>query len=263
VLGVVAVNISTGLSFPFMVIAHGGSALGALRSLAAYWITMFAAGLFVFCALLAIHGLAAQLFSYRLFLRVSSFLQLAAFFAVLGIYFLTPTPTKMNLQTWLPSFWFLGLFQELNGPVDPVFGRLARRAVASLASAIVLALGFYTLAYYRHVRQALEQPDITPGDRPPAEPARPIPSIQVDFEAVGARDISFCSANGCAQPPASPPAGGVWRNRICDRARVHQEHCPRGLEPAERSIAHGKLGSAVLLPCGRASYIQSAVCVAR
>lgn len=161
---VVAVNIFTGLSFPFMVIAHGG-ALGALRSLAAYWITMFAAGLFVFCALLAIHGLAAQLFSYWLFLRVSAFLQLAAFFAVLGIYFLTPAPIKTNLQAWLPSFWFLGLFQELNGPVDPIFGRLAGRAVGSLAVAGALALGLYTLAYYRHVRQALEQPDIAPGDR--------------------------------------------------------------------------------------------------
>jgi hypothetical protein len=162
---VVAVNLFTGLSFPFMVIAHGASAFGAVRSLAAYWITMFAAGLFVFCALLAIHGLAAQLFSYRLFLRVSSFLQLAAFFAVLGIYFLTPAPTKTNLQAWLPSFWFLGLFQELNGPVDPVFGRLAGRAVASLAIAIIVALGLYTLVYYRQVHQVLEQPDIAPGDR--------------------------------------------------------------------------------------------------
>ncbi len=162
---VVAVNLFTGLSFPFMVIAHGASALGALRSLAAYWITMFAAGLFVFCTLLAIHGVAAQLFSYRLFLRVSSFLQLATFFAVLGIYFLTPAPAKTNLQAWLPSFWFLGLFQELNGPVDPVFGRLAERAVASLAIAITLALGLYTLVYYRQVRQVLEQPDIAPGDR--------------------------------------------------------------------------------------------------
>lgn len=159
---VVAVNIFTGLSFPFMVIAPDS---GALRSLAAYWITMFAAGLFVFCALLAVHGLAAQLFSYRLFPRVSSFLQLAALFAVLGSYFLTPEPTKANLLAWLPSFWFLGLFQELNGPVDPVFGRLAGRAVSSLAIAGAMGAVLYSLAYYRHVRHAVEQPDIAPGDR--------------------------------------------------------------------------------------------------
>jgi hypothetical protein len=100
-----------------------------------------------------------------LFLRVSTFLQLAAFFAVLGIYFLTPVPTKQNLLAWLPSFWFLGLFQELNGPLDPAFGRLAGRAVASLLAAGILGFGLYAAGYYRHVRQALEQPDITPADR--------------------------------------------------------------------------------------------------
>jgi hypothetical protein len=163
---VVAVNIFTGLSFPFRVATDASGALGVVRSLGAYWITMFAAGLFVFCALLAIHGLAAQLFSYRLFLRASAFLQLAAFFAVLGIYFLTPAPTKSNLLAWQPSYWFLGLFQELNGgSINPVFGRLAARAVASLAIAGAAALMFYTLAYYRHVRRALEEPDIAPGGR--------------------------------------------------------------------------------------------------
>jgi hypothetical protein len=148
------------------VATDASGALGVFRSLGAYWITMFAAGLFVFCALLAIHGLAAQLFSYRLFLRASAFLQLATFFAVLGIFFLTPAPTKSNLLAWLPSYWFLGLFQELNGgPVNPVFGRLAARAAASLTIAGAAALMFYTLAYYRHVRRALEEPDIAPGGR--------------------------------------------------------------------------------------------------
>jgi hypothetical protein len=165
-LSVIAVNIFTGLSFPFRVATDASGALGVFRSLGAYWITMFAAGLFVFCALLAIHGLAAQLFSYRLFLRASAFLQLATFFAVLGIFFLTPAPTKSNLLAWLPSYWFLGLFQELNGgPVNPVFGRLAARAAASLTIAGAAALMFYTLAYYRHVRRALEEPDIAPGGR--------------------------------------------------------------------------------------------------
>jgi hypothetical protein len=162
---VVAVNAFTGLTFPFAASIPDSGVLGEIRSFAAYWITMFAAGLFMFSALLALQGLAAQLLPYGLFLRVSGFLQLAAFFAVLGIYFLTPAPTIQNLLAWLPSFWFLGLFQELNGPLDPVFGRLAARAVASLLITGIFGFGFYALAYRRHVRQALEQPDIAPGDR--------------------------------------------------------------------------------------------------
>ena len=35
-------------------------ALGIVRSFAAYWLTMLAAGLYIFCALLAVQGIAAQ-----------------------------------------------------------------------------------------------------------------------------------------------------------------------------------------------------------
>jgi pimeloyl-ACP methyl ester carboxylesterase len=169
---IAAVNIFTGLSFPVLV--AGAGALGAIRSLGAYWVTMIAAGLFVFCALLALQGLAAQLVSYRLFLRMSSFLQLASFFLILGVYFLTPPlatvpgltgPENQRLLAFLPSFWFLGLFQELNGPMHPVFGHLASRALWNLAIAFSVAATVSGLAWLRHLRRIIEQPDIVPADR--------------------------------------------------------------------------------------------------
>lgn len=170
---VLAVNIFTGLSFALVVVPDAGFA-GLLRSFAAYWITMLAAGLFVFSALLAVQGIAAQLLSYRRFLRVSSFLQLAAFFAILAIYFLTPPlagvrgltdPANQRLIAWLPSFWFLGLFQQINGPLHPVFGPLAAQALRNLAVALAIAGSTYALAYFRHMRRIVEEPDIAPGDR--------------------------------------------------------------------------------------------------
>ena len=56
------------------------------------------------------------------FLRVSSLLQVAAFFLVLAVYFLTPGSSELQLNSqesqrliqWLPSFWFLALLQKLN-----------------------------------------------------------------------------------------------------------------------------------------------------
>jgi hypothetical protein len=135
---------------------------------------MTAAGLLVFCALLAVQGLAALLLRYRLFLRLSSFLQLAAFFLILGVYFLTPALATLpgltasanrHLLAWLPSFWFLALFQELNGTTHLVFGPLAERAVWSLFAAISIAGATYPLAYYRNFRRIIEQPDIAPTDR--------------------------------------------------------------------------------------------------
>ena len=77
---IVALNIFTGLTFPFFALPGNAGWVAALRSFAGYWLAMAASGLFVCCAMLALQGLAAQLLPYRLFLRVSSFLQLAAFF---------------------------------------------------------------------------------------------------------------------------------------------------------------------------------------
>ena len=169
---VAAVNIFTVLIAPFFATQPGFT--GVLRSVAAYSITMLASGLFVFCCLLAIQGIVAQLVSYRLFLRLSGFLQLGALFAILAVYFLTPSlatvngltaPANQSLLAWLPSFWFLGLFQVLNGPVHPVFGPLALRAVWNLTMALAIAMTTYALAYFRHVRRVIEQADIAPADR--------------------------------------------------------------------------------------------------
>jgi len=170
-ISVAAINSFTGLFYPFVVTPPQGS---ALRSLFAYWVTMTAAGLFVLCTLLAVQGVSALLLSYRLSLRLSSFLQLAAFFAVLGVYLLTPAlatapaltaSANQRLIAWLPSFSFLALFQQLNGTTHPVFGPLAGRALWSLGLSVSAAIATYPLAYYRNARRMIEQPDILPGDR--------------------------------------------------------------------------------------------------
>jgi MacB-like periplasmic core domain len=170
---VFAVNAFTGLAYSTVAASQPGLS-GVLRCLAAYWITMAAAGLFICCALLALQGVAAQIFSYRLFQRVSSFLQLALFFVILAVYFLKPplgtvagltSPHNQRLIEWLPTYWFLGLFQQLNGPLHPVFAPLAARALWSLLAAAIVATVTYILAYQRGLRRIVEQPDIATADR--------------------------------------------------------------------------------------------------
>ncbi|HEY2013795.1 MAG TPA: hypothetical protein VGH38_09860, partial [Bryobacteraceae bacterium] len=63
-----ATNLFTGLTFPFLTGSEGAGPFGWLQSLAAWWGTMAAAGLFACCALLAVQGLLSQFLSYRLFL---------------------------------------------------------------------------------------------------------------------------------------------------------------------------------------------------
>src|SRR5215831_10485575 len=90
-ISVFAMNFFTGLYFPFIAAPETAGFLETLRSFGAYWLALFAAGLFVGCGLLALQGLAAQFLSYRLFLRVSGLLQLGSFFVILGVFFLKPS----------------------------------------------------------------------------------------------------------------------------------------------------------------------------
>ncbi len=159
-ISVAAINSFTGLSFPFL--------WGGFRTLGAYWITQFLAGLFVCGALLALQAVAAQLLSYRLFLRASSFLQLACFFTILGFWFLKPPFTALAAHphlAWMPSFWFFALFQQLNGAGSPAFAPLAARALWSIPLTLAIAAAAFGLAYRRNLRRIVEQPDIAPADR--------------------------------------------------------------------------------------------------
>jgi len=167
---IAAVNIFTGLTFPFVAGAPGGGLAGGLRAFGAHWITLAAAGLFVCCALLSLQGLAAHLLTYRLMLRISSVLQLGAFFAILGLYFLKPSFASVSgppawVSAWMPSFWFCGLLQVLNGASDPLFAALASRALWGLLLVVSVALGTLGLSYGRNLRRIIEQPDIAPADR--------------------------------------------------------------------------------------------------
>jgi hypothetical protein len=173
-LTVASLHALAGICYPLLIFspAHCGIA-GLIRSLAAYWITMLAAGAFIFSCVLGVQGLAAQL-PRRLFLRLSALLQMAALCLFIGVYFLAPSLTapealsaakNQHALAWLPSYWFLGLFQALNGSMHPAMAPLARRASLGLSIAIVCAGASFLLSYFRTLRKIVEEPDIEPGLR--------------------------------------------------------------------------------------------------
>jgi hypothetical protein len=71
----------------------------------------------------------------------------------------------MRLLRWLPSYWFLGLFHQLNGSMHPLLAQLAQRAWIGLATVVGATAVAYTLSYMRTLRKIVEEPDITPGSR--------------------------------------------------------------------------------------------------
>jgi len=147
---------------------------GLLRWYAAYWFIMLAAGAFVYFGLLGVQGLAAQLLPRRLFLRSSGWLQLTVFSLFVAVYFLEPevdglgTLIAWPMHRWVagvPSYWFLGLFHELNGSMHSVFGPLAGRAWIALGASVCVASGAHAHFWTLTLRRIAEQPEINAGPR--------------------------------------------------------------------------------------------------
>lgn len=163
--------------WPLSLAPPGTGFLGTLRFMAAFCFALLASAAFLYCTILGIQGLVAQL-PRRWYLRASSFLQLAAFTLLLGVYFLEPAfadaralgaPENQRALAWLPSYWFTGLLSELSGvfPLEShaVMEPLARRAWVGLGIAMLVGGGVLLLSYFRTLRKIVEEPDLAPGSR--------------------------------------------------------------------------------------------------
>jgi len=150
---VATLHIFAGIVVPLALNASG-TLFGFVRGLAAWWMTMLAGGAFIFSCVLSVQGIAAQLLPRRYFLRVSSFLQMAAFAWFVGNYFLEPR------VVWSPSWWFVGFFEQLKGTTAPA--DMAWRAWLGLGIAGGCTVVAWTLAYFRTLRKIVEEPDIAP-----------------------------------------------------------------------------------------------------
>jgi CubicO group peptidase (beta-lactamase class C family) len=146
-----------------------GGVRGWVRMVVAYWLTMAAAGLFVFSVTVGLQSLAAAILPHRYFLRVSSALQLGVFCTLVATYFLQPmvvTPTSLyeaqreSFFESAPSYWFLGLFQALSG--SPALAPLAERAVIGLLAVVIASACLCAVSYLRTLRRMAEAPDLSP-----------------------------------------------------------------------------------------------------
>ena len=169
---IISLNCFIGMVWPLFFSNPGTGLLGGIRAIGAYWATITAAATFIFCCVLCLQGAAALLLPWQLFLRLSSLLQVCAFTLLLGGYLLEPSlesiqaltaPANQWLLKHLPSYWFLGLFQQLNGSMQPAFASLAARAWMGLIIVATLAIMLLLSAWFWRLQRAVEQPDILPG----------------------------------------------------------------------------------------------------
>jgi len=169
---IISLNCFIGLVWPLFFSKPGAGLLGDIRAIGAYWATITLAATFIFCCVLCLQGAAALLLPWQLFLRLSSLLQVCAFTLLLGGYLLEPSlesipaltaAANQGLLKHLPSYWFLGLFQQLNGSMQPAFALLAARAWTGLIIAATLAVVLLSSAWFWRLQRAVEQPDTLPG----------------------------------------------------------------------------------------------------
>jgi hypothetical protein len=174
-LTVVAWNSLAGFVWPMALAPTGSGFVGTLRFVVAFWVTLLAAGTFLYCTVLGVQAAAAQL-PRRWYLRTSSFLQIALFILFLSVTLFQPSmnsaaalgaPENQRTLAWLPSYWFMGLLTGLSG-VSPAEGHaaitlLARRAMMSLPIAIFVSSAAFLLSYLRTLRKIVEEPDSVPG----------------------------------------------------------------------------------------------------
>ncbi len=173
---IVALNAMPGLVWPLGLAPPSRNFLHLLlmpelyRTFVAFWVTMAGAGAFVFLSVVSAQAILAQLVRRRTYLRLSAWLQLACFCLFLAVYFIPPVPVtatalaadeNRNLLRGAPSYWFLGLFQHLNGSAHPAMEPLAFRAVVWLAVVGGLAVGINLLTYRRRLRQIVEEPELS------------------------------------------------------------------------------------------------------
>jgi pimeloyl-ACP methyl ester carboxylesterase len=160
---IAAMNVVTGISFPF-VLSNGF--FDAIARFATWWLTLVAAGAFTFCTALAAQGVAAQILPWRVFLRVSGLLQIAALFTVLAFFFLAPPFDSATPPGFIPSFWFVGLLHAMRGDTAAPMPTLAGHALVALGIVIPLAVLVYVLSWTRNMRRIVESPDILPAKNP-------------------------------------------------------------------------------------------------
>jgi len=163
---VVDVNAIPALLFPFFVTAAAEAPLGVYLSFVAiHALVTVLASLFTFCAVFSLLGVLAALLPRQVFRAAAAGLRgalLVAFLALLfsgsaarallhGVAAHPPSPAA-----WLPSVWFLALYQQLQHRGTPVFGILANRALVATAAAFLLMVLSYAASYRRRFAAVLE-----------------------------------------------------------------------------------------------------------
>lgn len=171
-IAIVTLNCASGLLLPLLLDGQSGPRYGIFQALPAWGFTLIAASVFLYGSVLTVQGFMALLLPRRIYLRLSAVLQLAAFGLFLGVYFVQPSLTDPISMAdprnhWIlaasPTYWYFGLFNQLNGSLPTQLAWLAQRAWIGLGIAVTGSASSLLLCYIRTMKKTVEEPDLVPG----------------------------------------------------------------------------------------------------
>lgn len=158
-----AANLNVSFAFPMVTDGRWQTPSVGPQYFFAHAVATIGAAFFVFFALVAIQGTLMNLLPVRHFERLSLAAQILLLLVILAA--IPPAFSLPNLHReiaahplwldYLPSAWFLGLYERLLGNADPYFAALARRAVWLLGGTTALAALSYLASYRRYAARSL------------------------------------------------------------------------------------------------------------
>lgn len=169
------VNAISSFLFPAVVTLSQGTVAAFSRVAFAHVAAVFSASLFSFFAVFALVGLL-MLLPARVFRPASVLMRVLLVILLLSEFlsnlflqlFSGRLPHLQQMYTrWLPSFWFLGVYEQMAGLANARMRMLAAQALIALIAAIVIAVGAYALCYRRHFLRLAESLDVIGGARRP------------------------------------------------------------------------------------------------
>jgi hypothetical protein len=143
-----------------------------LRMVAAHLVSVGAASVFIFLLFVALQGVLICSLRYRIFKRVSLYVQVISLVALLLMFPLMSLAPSL-LPLWMstnsralflaPPMWFLGLYRTLLGSNEEAFRHLALISVYGLAAVALVSAATYLISYKFYIQKASEVTDR--GDR--------------------------------------------------------------------------------------------------
>jgi hypothetical protein len=212
--GAALVNVTTAVPFAMIASNHTGL-VAALRHFVAHTVATMCAATLVFCLLVSVRALVGMVGERRE--AITSFVQFLLVSAVLCFLVLAPTMVHVThgrrgtarafmveIPSWSPTNWFLGLYEAIRGTAGSDLRSSALIAVGLTLTSLVIAALATIAGYHRQMQLALT-PSATAATKGAAPGRRALAHVIVGRDRVARATADFIIQTVVRNRPQQAP----------------------------------------------------------